>query len=113
MRFIVKLLLSGLAVIVLEKLLSGVHVSDYKSALVVAFVLALLRGVVRPILIFLTLPITILTFGLFLLVINALLVLMADYFIAGFVVDSLGWALLFSLLLSVFESLLFSEIREN
>lgn len=113
MRFIVKLLLSGFAVIVLAKLLSGVYVDDYLTAVFVALILAFLRSVVKPILIFLTLPITLITFGLFLLIINAFIVMMADYLIPGFAVNNIWWALLFSLLLTVFESLLFSVIKED
>lgn len=113
MKFIVKLLLSAVAVVVLAKILSGVTVDSYLTAIIVALILAFLRAIVKPILIFLTLPITIVTFGLFLLIINAIIVLMADYLISGFQVATIWWALLFSLLLSVFETILFSVIRED
>jgi putative membrane protein len=63
---------------------------------------------VKPILVLFTLPVTILTFGLFLLVINAVIILLADAFISGFSVDGFWVALLFSLLLSIVQSLLFS-----
>lgn len=113
MKFIVKLVLSGFAVIVLAKILSGVSVDSYLTAIIVALILAFLRTIVKPILVFLTLPITVITFGLFLLIINAVIVMMADYLISGFTVASIWWALLFSLLLSVFETILFSVIRED
>lgn len=113
MKFIVKLLLSAIAVVVLANILSGVTVDSYLTAIIVALILGLLRAVVKPILVFLTLPITIVTFGLFLLIINAVIVMMADYLISGFEVATIWWALLFSLLLSIFETILFSVIRED
>jgi|SRR5690554_995496 len=113
MKFIVKLLLSALAVILLAELLKGIQVDGYLTAVIVALVLGLLRSIVKPILILLTLPITILTFGLFLFIINAFIVLMAGYLVPDFAVASIWWALLFSVLLTVFESVLFSVIKED
>ncbi len=113
MKLIIKLLLTALAVVVLAKILSGVTVENYGSAVIVAIVIALLRLIVRPILVLLTLPITILTFGLFLLIINAIIILMASYFVSGFTVATIWWALLFSLLLSIFQSVLFSLLPED
>ncbi|WP_304038762.1 MATE family efflux transporter [Mesonia mobilis] len=78
-----------------------------------AIVLALLRLIVKPILIIFTLPITIITFGIFLLFINAIIILIADYFVGGFAVDGIWWALIFSLLLSLFQSMLFALIKED
>jgi putative membrane protein len=68
--------------------------------------------VVKPVLILLTIPITILTLGLFLLVINALIILLVDYIVSGFVVDGFWWALLASLILSVFNSL-FDDLTKD
>lgn len=113
MKLIIKLLLTALAVVILAKILPGVAVEGYGSAIVVAIVIALLRLLVRPILVLLTLPITVITFGLFLLIINAIIILMADYFVDGFNVASIWWALLFSLLLSLFQSILFSLLKED
>lgn len=113
MKSLVKLLLSAIAVVLLAKILPGIAVDGFWTAIVVAVVLALLRMTVRPILVFLTFPITIVTFGLFLLIINAVIILLTDYIITGFEVASLWWALLFSLLLSIFESILFSVIKED
>lgn len=113
MKLIIKLLLTALAVVVLSKILPGVAVEGYGSAIIVAIVIALLRLIVQPILVLLTLPITIVTFGLFLLIINAFIILMAAYFIDGFAVSSIWWALLFSLLLSLFQALLFSLLKED
>tara|TARA_R110000851_G_scaffold327695_1_gene497566 strand:- start:65944 stop:66285 length:342 start_codon:yes stop_codon:yes gene_type:complete len=113
MKLIIKLLLTALAVVVLSKILPGVAVEGYGSAIIVAIVIALLRLIVKPILVLLTLPITIVTFGLFLLIINAIIILIADYFVGGFAVATIWWALLFSLLLSLFQSILFSLIKED
>jgi len=113
MTFILRLLLSALAVVILSKILPGVSVASYGIAILVAVVLSLLNFIVKPLLIILTLPVTILTLGLFLLIINALIILMADGLITGFAVDGIWWALLFSLLLSILQSLLFSFLKEE
>jgi putative membrane protein len=113
MKFIFRILLSALAVVILAKLLPGVAVDSYVTAIIVALVLSLLKFIVKPILIILTLPVTILTLGLFLLIINAIIIILADKLVSGFAVDGLWWALLFSLLLSLFESVLFSLLKED
>jgi len=113
MKTLIRILLSALAVVLLAKLLPGVEVESYLSAVVVAAVIALLRLIVKPILVILTLPITIITLGLFLLVINALIIMMADYFIPGFAVSSIWWAILFSLLLSILESIFHSVLEDK
>jgi len=113
MNFLLKLVLSAVAVIVLAKILPGIGVDSYISALVVAVALAILNSIVKPILIVLTLPVTIVTLGLFLLVINAAIVLLADYFIAGFSVNGWFWALIFSVLLSIFQSILYSILKKD
>ena len=113
MKLILRLLLTAVAVLILAYVLPGVEVAGYTSAIIVAVVLALLRLVVRPILVILTLPITIVTLGLFLLVINAIIILLADYFIDGFAVRNIWWALLFSLLLSFLQSVLYSFLKKD
>jgi putative membrane protein len=113
MKFILRLLLSALAVILLANILPGVQVSAFGSAVLVALVLSLLNLIVKPILVILTLPVTILTLGLFLLVINALIILLASSLVSGFSVDGFWQALLFSLLLSVLESVLFAFLKED
>lgn len=101
MNFISKVLVSGVGVLLGAYLLPGVAVSSFGTALLVAVVLAILNALVKPVLVILTIPITILTLGLFLLVINAFIILMADWMIGGFEVDGFLWALLFSLILSL------------
>ena len=113
MKFILRILLSALAVVVLAKILPGVGVDTYTTAIIVAVVLSLLNFIVKPILVILTLPVTIITFGLFILIINAIIILLADRLITGFSVDTIWWALLFSLLLSFLQSILFSLLKEN
>lgn len=83
-----------------------VHVDSIFSALIVAIVLAFLNQVVKPILIILTIPVTFATLGLFLLAINAGVILVADYFIDGFTVGGFWSALGFSIVLSIINSLL-------
>lgn len=87
-------------------ILPGVTIDGFLTAIILALVLAVLNAVVRPILIFLTIPVTILTLGLFLLVINALIILLADALVAGFDVTGFFAALLFSLVLSVIVAIL-------
>jgi len=113
MKYIIRLLLSAVAVIILSYVLPNVSVANYTTAILVALALSLLNFIVKPILVILTLPITILTFGLFPLVINASIILLADYFVDGFSVDGLGWALLFSLLLSFLQWILFSVFKKE
>jgi putative membrane protein len=106
MKFLIKLLLSGLAVITTAYLLPGVHVDSFFMAIIVALVLALFNALVRPILVVLTIPITIFTLGLFIFVINALIILMVSSLINGFYVDGFWWALLFSIVLSLITSII-------
>lgn len=108
MIFLLRILLTAVVVVFLAKFLPGVTVAGYLTAIIVALVLALLNLIVKPILILFTLPVTILTFGLFLIVINAIIILLADAFIDGFDVSGFWIAVLFSILLSIFQSLLFS-----
>jgi putative membrane protein len=109
MNWIIRLLLNGLAVVLAAYLLPGVSVEDYGTALIVALILAIVNVLVKPILVILTIPITIVTLGLFLLVINAALILFVDNLVSGFHVNNFWWALLFSLILSIFNSL-FSDL---
>ena len=113
MNLIIRILLTAVAVVLLAKFLPGVAVSGFTSAIIVAVVLGLLNIIVKPILVILTLPITVVTLGLFLLVINACIILMANHFIDGFSVDGFWIALLFSLLLSFLQSILYSLLKED
>ena len=104
MNFILRLLISGIVVYVLSKVLTGVHISNITTAIIFALVLACLNAIVKPILVLLTLPITVITLGLFLFVINALIILLAAKLMNGIRIDGFWWALIFSIILSVFTS---------
>lgn len=90
----------------------GIYIESPKAALIVALVLGLLRIFIKPILILLTLPVTIFTLGLFLLVVNALIILIADHLVKGFDVNGFWYALLFSVLLSMLQSA-FNQLIEK
>jgi putative membrane protein len=109
MKFIIQLVISTLAVLISTYLLSPhIKIDDnsFSTALVVAAVLSFLNGVVKPIMIVLTIPVTVFTFGFFLLVINALMIILAGKIVTGFHVEGFWWALLFSFILSLTTSLL-------
>jgi len=106
MNLIIKLLLSAIIVFVLSYLVPGVTITSLTRSLMVAVVLSLLNTFLKPILVFLTIPVTLFTLGLFLLVINAIIILICDYFIDEFRVDGFLTALIFSVLLSISQSVL-------
>ena len=113
MKFILRVLLTAAAVLLIGNFLSGVQVESYSVAILVALVLGLLFAFLKPIIVVLTLPITVVTLGLFLLVINTLLILLADKMVSGFSVDGFWIAMLFSILLSIAESLLYSLMDKD
>jgi putative membrane protein len=113
MKFIMRIIVTSIVAFGLSKIMSGIHVDDFWTAIVLAFVLALLNALLKPILILFTLPFTLVTLGLFLFVINAAIVLIADQLVEGFRVDSFGWALGFSLLLSLVSSILYREPKKE
>ncbi|MFQ3181998.1 MAG: putative membrane protein [Polaribacter sp.] len=113
MKTFLKILLTAFAVLVLAAVLPGISVNGYASALIVAAVIAVLNMVVRPLLIFFTLPATLVTFGLFIFVINAIIILMADALVDGFGVSGFFVAFVFSVLLSIFRAALFSLLKEG
>ena len=112
MNILVKILLSSIAVIIASYLLPGVYVDEFITAIIIAVLLSLLNVTVKPLLIVLTIPLTVFTLGLFLLVINAIIILIASSVVPGFVVDNFWWALLFSLVLSLINALL-ADLSKN
>ncbi|NGP89357.1 phage holin family protein [Fodinibius halophilus] len=98
---IMSLLFNGLGIFVIGYFLKGVKIESFLTALGVAIVLGLVNTFVKPILVFLTFPITMLTLGLFILVINALMLMLVDELIDGIKIEGFGWAFLFSFLLSI------------
>ncbi len=113
MKTILNLLLSGVAVMICAYLIPGVHVDGFFIAIVVSVVLAVSNAVIKPILEILTLPLSILTLGLFSLVISAAMVMITDYFVPGFRVNGFLSALLFAVVLSLVNSVLFSFTKSK
>jgi len=113
MNFIMRIVITSIVAFGLSYILSGVHIDTFWTAIVLALVLAILNAIVKPILFVITIPITLLTLGLFYFVLNALMIILADKFIKGFAVDGFWWALLFSLLLSIVTSVLSKEKKEE
>lgn len=109
-KFIGKILITAAAALIAAGLLPGVTITSSWAAIILALVLALLNGFVRPVLIFLTIPVTVLTLGLFLLVINVVIIKWADALVTGFHVQNNWAALWFSLLLSFIVYLIESLI---
>jgi putative membrane protein len=110
MNFIVRIIVTAAVAFGLSYILrSGIQIDSFWTALLLALVLAILNAIIKPILIILTFPITIITLGLFLFVINALMILLTSHLVKGFKVNGFWWALLFSLLLSTISSLLYKE----
>ena len=109
MKLILRLLITAAVSFILAQILPGVHVDGYGTAIWFAIVLGLLNIFLKPLLILFTLPLTIVTFGLFLFVINTITVLLASDSVKGFTIDNFGWGLLFSLLLTIITSALFRE----
>lgn len=119
MKFIIKLIASTLAVMITTWLLPGVTITGesdserFLTALMVAVAIAFLNAVLKPILAFLTLPITILTLGLFYLVLNAVIILLADKLVDHFHVNSFLTALFFSIILAIITSVLEKMLGTN
>ena len=113
MSFVIKLLISAVAVFLTAKLLPGIVVSGFFAAILVAIVLALLNTFLKPFLVLLTIPITVFTLGLFLLVINGAVIMLAGWMLDEFLVRSIWWAIAFSLIQSFLNTLLSSLIQDE
>ncbi|MEQ9441053.1 MAG: phage holin family protein [Cyclobacteriaceae bacterium] len=103
---LVSLLVNAVAVFLAAYILRGVTVNNFWTALVTAGLLGIVNAVIKPILVILTIPITILTLGLFILVINALLLMLVDAILPGLKIKNFGWALVFGVVLSLINTLL-------
>ena len=104
---LLNLIVNTLSIFAVSYILSGVHVDSFITAIIVAVVLSVFNVTLKPFLILVTIPITLVTMGLFLLVINVLVIYAADWLIDGFTIDGFWWAVLFSLLVSLVNSVLF------
>ncbi|WP_353146429.1 phage holin family protein [Chryseobacterium sp.] len=105
MNLLIRLFITAIVAYLLTKILPGVHFEGFSSAIIFAIVLGILNIFVKPILSLFGLPLTIITLGFFALVINAVIVMIADYFMDSMVVDGFWWAFIFSILLSIVTSL--------
>ena len=101
MGILISWIISAMVIFSIAYVVPGVHVTNFTVALVVALVLGIINAFLKPILLILTLPINILTLGLFTFVINALLILLVSKFVPGFVVDGFLWAFVFGIVLSL------------
>ncbi|MFV0345015.1 MAG: phage holin family protein [Bacteroidales bacterium] len=110
---IIKCLINAIVILVASRLFRGIYVESYFIAILVAVVISLLNYVVRPIILLLTLPLTLVTMGLFIFVINSFVILIADYFVKGFGVNDFWWALLLSLILSIMVSPINQVVKQS
>jgi putative membrane protein len=110
---LLRLLLNAIVILALGQLLSGVKIDSYITAIVVAAILAFLNSFVKPILVILTLPITIFTLGIFLLFVNAFIILITVKLVDGFYVEYIWWAILFSVLLAILQSFLHKTLLND
>src|SRR3954447_26197680 len=113
MRFIGKILVTAMAALIASYLLPGVTINSGITAIVIALVLALLNTFIKPILIIFTIPITVLTLGLFLLIINTIIIKLAASLVHGFSVQNWWAAFWFSILLSVVTYIIEALIGDN
>ena len=113
MNLILRILLTTIAVLILQLFLPGITIPSYGTAIWVAIVLGILNVFVKPILVIFTLPATIFTLGLFLFVINAIIIMLVGFLVDGFEVSGFWYALLFSILLSFLQSVFYSFIYEK
>ena len=104
--YLISLVISAIAVIITAYILPGVTVKGFGPAFLAAFLIGIVNAFIKPVMVILTLPITIVTLGLFLFVINALLVLLVSAIVHGFQVKGIGWAIVFSIVLSIVNSVL-------
>lgn len=111
MRLLLTWAINAGVLLLIPSLIPAVRIQDFTTALVAALVLGLLNTIVRPVLVLLTLPITVLSLGLFLLVINGFTFWLASRMLEGFQVDSFGWALLAALVYSLATSLISALLR--
>ena len=110
-RFLINLLISALILYALTWIFPGITISSFGTAIVAALVLGLINAIIKPIISFLALPLTVLTLGLFSLVINALMLLLASNLVSGFHIDSFLTALFASIVMSLIN-LLFLKDRK-
>jgi putative membrane protein len=112
MKFLARIISTAIAILLVTRFMPHVSVDSAWTAVFLAIILSLLNVFVKPVLIFFTLPITVVTLGFFLLVINAAIVLMASKIVRGFEIDGFWWAMFFSVVLSLVVSI-FEKLQGN
>lgn len=112
MSILISLVLNALALIITAKLVPGFHVSSFTIALLAAIVLGLINTFIKPVLIFLTLPLNILTLGLFTFVVNAIVLWLASLIVSGLIIDSALSGILAAIVLSVVSTILSSLAKD-
>ena len=112
MNFLVNWLISAIAIIITAYLLPGVILAGFWTALIVALILGLINAFIKPVILMLTLPINLLTLGLFTFIINALIILLVSFLVSGFAVINFWWALLFSIIISIVNYILYGLIKD-
>ena len=113
MNLILRIVITAILVMVIAHFMPGVSVTSFTTSLIVAVVLGLLNVFIKPIIVLLTLPVTLITFGLFLLVINALIIELCTKIVGGFAVDSFWTAVFFSIILSISQSILYGFSKDK
>lgn len=113
MKLLIRILITSGLVMLIAHFMTSVDVANFTTAVIVAVVLGLLNAIVKPILVLFTLPVTILTLGLFLFVINAVIILLCSRLVDGFRVNSFWTAMIFSIILSICQSIMFRLTKED
>lgn len=113
MKLLFRILITAGLVLLISNFMTSVSVADFTTAIIVAAVLGLLNIFIKPILVLLTLPVTIVTLGLFLFVINAFIILLCSRLVDGFRINSFWTALFFSIILSVSQSIVYKIIGDD
>ena len=115
MNYLIRLIITAIIVMLISKFLNGVRVDDIYTSVLVAFLLSFFNTFLRPILVLFTFPVTLLTLGLFLVVINAIIVLICDKLLDNFFINSFLTAIIFSILLSISQSIIYkiTNVKEK
>jgi putative membrane protein len=113
MKLLLRILITSALVVLIAHFMPSVSVANFETALIVAVVLGLLNVFIKPILVLLTFPVTVLTLGLFLFVINGIIILLCSNIVGGFRVASFGTALFFSIILSICQSIVYKIVGED
>lgn len=112
-RWLISIFLNAVALIVVDQLFTGFYIADFGTAMLASVILSILNFLIKPILILFTLPITIMTFGLFLFVIQAITLMIAQSFMSpSFVIEGFGMAILAAIIISILNTVLHRLIRD-